>query len=360
MAAPLKDIYDQAYLERLATACSEAAPGFARGPFLDAVFDAAWPSRELKARMRHLTTCLGDALPGGYREQLAAVRALAPGFGSYHGMFCPDFVEVYGQGDWEASLPALRELTRHSSSEFAVRPFLLADPPRVLATMRGWAEDEDEHVRRLASEGCRPRLPWAMALPPFQADPRPLLPILERLRADPSEYVRRSVANNLNDIARTHPDLVLDVATRWRGESRDTDRLVKHACRGLLRRGEVRALRLFGFPAPAGLAVEALALSAKELPIGEDLEISFELVLEGPEALRLRLELAVDYVALRGPRRRKVYQLGERTLPPGSHPRTCKRSFADRSTRRHRPGEHGVAILANGVELARAEFLLRA
>lgn len=356
MAAPLKDVYDRAYVERLAAACRDVRPAFPAREFVERVLDESWPTRELKARMRHLTTCLGESLPGTYRDQLAAIVAIAPAFGSFHGMFCPDFVEVFGLGDWEASIPALRELTRHGSSEFAVRPFLLADPARMLTTMRVWAEDPNEHVRRLASEGCRPRLPWAPALPAFQKDPRPLLPILERLRADPSEYVRRSVANNLNDIARTHPELVLDLTASWLGESSPTDRLLKHACRGLLRRGEVRALRLFGFPEPTGLRLEGLTLSTPELAIGEDLQLQFDLVLEAEEPLRLRLELAVDYAAARGPPRRKIYQLGERTLPPGRHPRTCRRSFADRSTRRHRPGTHGVAVLANGVELASAAF----
>lgn len=358
MNAPLKEGYDRAYVEGLAAACGRAAPAFDAAAFVTDALGEGWPGLELKARMRRLSTCLGRHLPGDYRQQLEVVLAIAPEFRGLYGILLPDFVEVHGQHDWEASVPALRALTPYSTSEFAVRPFLLEDPPRMLEVVREWARDPDEHVRRLASEGTRPRLPWGQALPVFQRDPRPLVPILEGLRADPSEYVRRSVANNLNDISRTHPELVLDLAEAWIGTSRDTDRLVKHACRGLLRAGVVRALRLFGFPEPTGLRVEDLTLSASQLAIGETLGLDFVLHLDAPEALRLRLELAVDYVTARGGTSRKVYQLGERTLPPGRTPRRCQRSFAERSTRRHRAGTHGVALLANGVEVARSRFEL--
>src|SRR5262249_41961049 len=146
---------------------------------------------------------------------------------------------------------------------------------RMLQQMMRWATHPNEHVRRLASEGSRPRLPWAMALPPFKRDPVPLLPILEALRADPSEYVRRSVANNLNDIAKDHPDLVLEIAQRWLGNSADTDRLVRHACRTLLKRGDQRVLRLFGHHDAVNVTVTAFKLGAGEIPIGSDLTFAF-------------------------------------------------------------------------------------
>src|SRR5690606_35694045 len=144
-------------------------------------------------------------------DALAILRAASPALNGYGfaTMIFPDFVEVYGLDDWDASLPALAQFTQQSSAEFAVRPFLLRDQPRMLAQMALWAEHDSEHLRRLASEGCRPRLPWAMALPALKADPTPILPILDRLKDDPSEYVRRSVANNLNDISKDNPQIAL-------------------------------------------------------------------------------------------------------------------------------------------------------
>ena len=126
-------------------------------------------------------------------------------------------IEVYGLGYPEESLHALEQITRLVSAEFAVRPFILRDPDRTMEYFRRWSLDENATVRRLASEGCRPRLPWAVALPMFKKDPSPLLPILENLKDDASLYVRKSVANNLNDISKDHPDLVLELARVPRG-----------------------------------------------------------------------------------------------------------------------------------------------
>jgi 3-methyladenine DNA glycosylase AlkC len=131
-------------------------------------------------------------------------------------LFFPDFVETYGLEHWDRSVAALEKFTRMSTSEFAVRPFLKRNQPRMMAQMAAWSKHESEHVRRLASEGCRPRLPWADALPALKRDPAPIWPILEQLKADPSEYVRRSVANNLNDISKDHPEQVLAIAQACR------------------------------------------------------------------------------------------------------------------------------------------------
>ena len=167
-------------------------------------------------------------------------------------MIFPDFVEVYGLDDWEASIPALEEFTQQTSAEFAIRPFIVRYPERTMAQMLEWAGHAHEGVRRLSSEGCRPRLPWAIALSALKADPSPILPILDRLKGDPSESVRRSVANNLNDISKDNPDVVIGVLRRWQAD--DTDemhRLTSHALRTLLKAGNLDALALLGYPPPA-------------------------------------------------------------------------------------------------------------
>ncbi|MBC8080209.1 MAG: hypothetical protein H7X86_07675 [Gorillibacterium sp.] len=169
-------------------------------------------------------------------------------------MFFSDFVAIYGQEDaqWELSMLALERFTQRSSAEFAIRPFLLRNPGRVMGQMEIWSQHPNEHVRRLSSEGCRPRLPWGVSLPMFKRDPTPVLSILEHLKADPSLYVRKSVANNLNDIAKDHPGVVLETVRCWKGVDPKTDWIIRQGCRTLIRKADPEVLTLFGYAADAG------------------------------------------------------------------------------------------------------------
>ncbi len=360
MAEKLKDRFLlPADVERFADGIAAAHPPFERDRYLDLVLDGAWEERELKQRLRHLAECLGEVLPD-YPEALDVLRRAAEQTDGFMGMALSEFVLCHGQEDPERSLDALHCFTRYGSGEFAVRPFLESDPEGTLAVMLRWTGDDNEHVRRLASEGCRPRLPWAPALPAFKADPAPILPILEALKDDPSEYVRRSVANNLNDISKDHPDTVLAIAERWIGHSGNTDRIVKHACRTMLKAGEPRAMRIFGFADPAHLRVENLTLAEGAVPIGGELPFAFDLVNGEDGERKVRLEYRVEYVKARGKRSSKVFQIKEAAMGPGEHHVERRLSLQERSTRKHYPGTHGIAIVVNGVEKASAAFELAA
>ena len=351
MAELLKHRYSKFYVAQLATAIKRQTPKFDRAAFEHAVLGNGWVRLELKQRMRRISESLGKFVPGDYRQQLAVLSKAAPDFGGFEAMFFPDFVAEYGLGDFAPSVAALELFTQFSSSEFAVRPFIVRHGKRMLAQMLRWTRHPNEHVRRLASEGSRPRLPWAMALPQFKLDPRPLLPILEALRADPSEYVRRSVANNLNDIAKDHPDLVLEVAQRWLGQSAETDRLVRHACRTLLKRGDQRALRLFGQHDDVAVTVTAFKLGAKQIPIGADLGFTFALRAASDTAARV--EYAVDFVKSGARSSRKVFHVGVKALAAATPLSIARRHrFRDFTTRRHYTGKHRITILVNGVEKA--------
>jgi 3-methyladenine DNA glycosylase AlkC len=349
MSSLLKDRYSPAYAKRLAAAVSEAWPRFDKVGYTRAVLGDGWAGLELKQRMRRLSSTLHRFLPMPYIRQIAVLEKTAAPFGGFEGMLFPDFVEQFGLDDFDISVRALEWFTQFSSSEFAVRPFIVRYGARMMAVMRRWTSHDNEHVRRLASEGCRPRLPWAMALPEFKRDPSPVLPILEALKADPSDYVRRSVANNLNDIAKDHPEVVLGVAQRWLGKSKLTDALVKHACRTLLKRGDVRALELFGYRRTAEVKVTGLWFSAANLRIGEDLRFGFAVMHRARHPLALRLEYAVDFVKAGGRTTRKVFKITEGTFVPGV-PREFDRKhrFRDFTTRRHHPGKHRLTILING------------
>ena len=355
MAERLKDIFfTEASLNTFADSIRAQHPQFDKKKFLGLVRDETWEERELKARMRHVTRCLHQTLPQSYKTALRILRKAAPHVKGFEALSLPDYVELYGLDDWAASLPALALFTRYSSSEFAIRPFIAANPKKAMVTVLKWAGDKNKHVRRLASEGCRPRLPWGMALPVFKNDPRLILPVLDKLKNDDSEYVRKSVANNLNDISKDHPELVLDICERWYGKSKKTDWIVKHACRGMLKGGNKRAMSLFGFVDPGNLSIKNLKFDRKTLSVGEDVRYSFDVTVKAKKPCEVRIETTVHYVRPTGKPLRKVFKIREGTLDPGTHNITRTLSFKDQSTRKHHPGKHGFSIVVNGVEKATA------
>jgi len=355
----LKDRYSPEYIRKVGQSIHAAHSSFNVSAFTRAVLSSDWPALELKQRMRRISTRLHEFLPLSYQRQLAVLSQAAPGFGGFEGMFFPDFVEQFGLDHLEDSLQALERFTQFSSSEFAIRPFLLRHPQRTLEQLGQWANHPNEQVRRLASEGCRPRLPWAMALPEFQRDPSPILPILKQLKADPSEFVRRSVANNLNDIAKDHPDLVLRLGKMWLGKHPHTDALVKHACRTLLKRGNANALTLFGFDQSIHATVSELQCTPRRLTLGATLQFSFQVQLHGSKPATVRLEYAIGFVKANGSIRRKVFHLAQSNLNPRQTKSfDRKHRFKDFTTRKHYPGGHSLTILVNGIAKAETHLEL--
>jgi len=323
------------------------------------VFDDDFDDRELLSRMHHVTACMRQTLPGSYRKALTVLKKAVPDVTGFEAMCLPDFVERYGLDDWDRSLPAMAHFTKYSSSEFAIRPFILADQPRALAYLERLAGNRNARIRRFASEGCRPRLPWAMALPPLKKDPAPILPILETLKDDDDDSVRRSVANNLNDISKDNPEFALAVCERWHGTTPNTDWIVKHACRTLLKAGNKRAMLLFGFADPARISVEDLRFEPRQIAIGDTVGFAATLRVRTRQACKVRLEYAVYFVKARGKTSRKVFKISEKSVTPGRHSLRKLHSFADQSTRKHYPGKHEMAIIVNGVEKARGTVALR-
>ena len=308
--------------------------------------------------MRHIALCLGEHLPTNYKKSLSILKSAAPQFADLEAMVFPDFVEVFGLDDYANSIPALEHFTQFSSSEFAVRPFIIRYQTKMMKQMKAWVKSGNYHVRRLASEGCRPRLPWAMSLPAFKKDPEHIIPILERLKQDESEYVRRSVANNLNDISKDHPATVIKIAKSWKGHHPDTDKLVKHACRTLLKQGHTPALRLFGFKKPSHISFNKFKLD-KTVVMGKVLEFSFQISTRAKALGKIRLEYAVDFFKANGQRARKVFMISESQLSDPTKSVIKRHSFRPISTRKYYPGKHGVAIIINGVQVAHKSFTLK-
>lgn len=360
MADRLKDrFFTDEFLAELGTAIRGVFPDFDQKEFNQLIREDDWESKKLKQKMRHTTHCLRATLPKDYPVALKILSEVAPSFGgSFDAMVFPDFVECYGRDHWDDSIPALALFTTLASSEFAIRPFLVLDPVKGMKQMRQWAQDENPHLRRLASEGCRPRLPWAMALSEFKKDPKLILPVLEALKDDPSEYVRRSVANNLNDISKDHPGLVLDICEQWLGQNKNRDWIVKRACRTMLKAGSTRALLLFGFGDPGQILINYLVFDKQKLAIGDDMHFTFEMSLDSEDSFQIRLEYMVSFVKARGKQSNKIFQIKEGSFGPGRHTITRKHSFKDLSTRKHYAGPHQFTIIVNGIEKVTEELEL--
>jgi len=360
MPEPLKNSYNETYIAKLVDALSRHQRGFKRKAFTAAVFDAYWESRELKARMAHIRACMHQFIDLPFEDALHVLLPAAKDFGGYEAMFFPEYIEVYGQDHWSLSMDALALLTQYSSSEFAVRPFIQQDTERMMKQMHRWSEHENHHVRRLASEGCRPRLPWASALPAFKQDPAAIVPILTQLRTDDSLYVRRSVANNLNDIAKDNPQVVLEWAQQHHGQSPLTDWIIKHACRTLLKRADLKALALFGYGDVSHIAISDFQIENKTVSIGGDLKFAFQLSSQQTELGRLRIEYAIDYMKANGRLARKIFKVSEADYEQHQLGFQRQQSLRPMSTRKHYPGLHRLALLVNGVELVQQDFELLA
>jgi len=364
MAEALKLIYNKAFFEQLTKSLQETLPAFDKKAFLKAIYDKQWEQRELKDRMKHIASVMHQFLSKDFAKDVKTLFTLIDRLrqngareSSFEYMFLPEYVEAYGIDHPDLSIQAFERITPFTSCEFAVRPFIKKYPERMMAQMLAWSTHKNEHVRRFASEGCRPRLPWAMALPALKKNPKAIFPILENLKQDPSEYVRRSVANNLNDIIKDHPDVVLQLAQQWTGKHEHTDGILKHGTRTLLKQGHVEALSLFGFSADTNCEVLQFKLAAKQLKIGEHLHFSFQLRNNHKKNLKLRLEYRIYYVKSSGKQSSKIFKITENHFTTGEvYSFQRKQSFQDMTTRKHYPGVHKICLVVNGSEVCSKTF----
>ncbi|MGX1930048.1 DNA alkylation repair protein [Flagellimonas sp. 2504JD4-2] len=366
MAELFKNIYNSTFFDRFTHCVQEVFPAFDKTSFLKEIYDDEWDNKELKERMRHITHALKNHLTEDLNTNVAILLKLIPVLkendfrsDNLEFIFLPDFVEIYGIDDYAVSMEAFGEITKFVSCEFAVRPFIINHPEKMKQQMEAWSHHEHPMVRRLASEGYRPRLPWAMALPDLKKDPSPILPILERLKSDVSESVRRSVANNLNDISKDNPDIVIQLAKTWKGESKEVDWVVKHACRTLLKQGVPEVMRLFGFGKVNKVKIEKFKVTTPTVSIGEDLNFSFVLNNVNGKSSKIRLEYGLYYQKANGTLSKKVFKISEKDYAADSSTEIQrKQPFKIITTRKLHTGLHQVSIIVNGVEFDKLDFQL--
>ncbi len=366
MPEPLKNLVNPNLIRRAGADIKAVYPPFDLETWEKRVFDdPAFPNLELKQRLRHAASTLRHVLPPDLKDALQVVQNAVQHMISREGEkltfeygFLNDFIEIYALDAPELAIPAFETVTRWCSAEFAVRPFILRYPERMFKQMLLWADHPSPMVRRLSSEGFRPRLPWGMGLPALKKDPAPLFPMLEKLKNDPAETVRRSVANNLNDIAKDHPEIVLDIIGRWKGLSPQTDWIVRHASRGLLKKGNPSALAHFGFEhGVEGIEVSDLTTN-KSVRIGDRLAFSFTVHNTSPKNQSVRLEYTIEYQTKSGKPSRKTFKIKEGEMKAGARETVARtQRFEDFTTRKHYPGEHKIEIVVNGKTSASAVFL---
>jgi len=355
----LKDWFNVARYRQIADLLADAQPGFDRKRFLAVATDGL-AELSLLQRVRRATEACHATLPADFPEAVAALKRIAPRVQhGFVGIFLPDFVGQHGQGHFAESMAALKFFTPFSSAEFAIREFLRRDLTRTLAVMERWSRDENEHVRRLASEGSRPRLPWSFRLEALVADPTPAAAILDNLRSDPSLYVRKSVANHLNDISKDHPDWMLARLKSWDLAHPHTQWIAKRAARSLIKAGHQPALHLFNFGAEPAVKVGECKVAPARLRLGQTLEFSFSLTSTTRKAQSLAVDYVIHYVKSSGGTSAKVFKLRELTLAAGGMEVIRKRqTIRDFTTRKHYPGSHLIEIQVNGRILAGTRFEL--
>ena len=361
----IKDIYSPSFYENFSEAVAEVHPAFDKRKFIDAIYKDNFDQKEWKDRMKHTTVVLHQFMPQNFPEAVVLIDKIIINLkknkfteGNLAFIFFADYIEMYGLDNFKTSAKAFVSITQFISCEFAVRPFILKYKEKMIEEMVKWSTHENYHVRRLASEGSRPRLPWAMAIPFLKKDPASILPILENLKNDASEYVRRSVANNLNDIAKDNPQIVLEIAGKWKGVTKETDAIIKHGCRTLLKQGHPQILNHYGLES-TNIELSNFKIKTPVVKIGDYLQFQFHLNNKNNEAKTIRLEYAVHYKKSKGHLAKKVFKISEKIYQPNQVIKVDRnQSFKIITTRVFHTGIHQLSIIINGTESEALEFEL--
>jgi 3-methyladenine DNA glycosylase AlkC len=368
----MKDLFNVPLIELTAQHIQKHFSEFDQQGFIRLASDDI-ENRELKDRANQVCIAFTKYLPSNYsdaidvllntlqavetNQELTGLSSDSRGLVGWIILPMSQYVGEQGQSDLAISMSALKAMTKRFSSEFGIRYFLLAQPKASLDILTTWLDDECHHVRRLISEGTRPLLPWAMQLPEFKQNPEAILPLLEALKDDESEYVRRSVANNLNDIAKNQPDLVADIAGDWlKGASKNRQRLVKHACRTLIKQGHTQTLSHFGYHPVDELEV-SLSLDKQQVDFGEHQGLNLTIKNKGNTTSKVLLDYVIHHQKANGKLAPKVFKWKTFELAAGEKMTLTKNhAFKLITTRRYYTGEHKVAVKINGTELEAQSF----
>jgi len=374
VAEPFKNKFNQKIIKGMGQHFKNQYPEFDAQGFYT-LASTNLEALELKQRSEQIMNAMVEYLPADYQkagEVILASLSPAPdadifastvddsGIAGWAIMPITHYVGLYGQHHFALSMNLLKELTKRFSSEFGIRFFLLNDPQKTLSVVQEWATDNNRHVRRLASEGIRPRLPWAMQLPLFIKAPSPIINVLSLLKDDEDEYVRRSVANNLNDISKDHPDLVADITEKWMvGANKNRIKLLRHACRTLIKQGHKKALSVFGYHS-AEIKQVSMTLHTPEVTLGNTLQFTVSASSNAQHEQPLMIDYVIYHQKANGTLSPKVFKWRKRTLMPAETLSLSKQHPIKKiTTRKYYQGLHSIEIMINGVAVAKTDFNLQ-
>lgn len=360
MAEPLKTFFSPALVRRLAGDIERVHASFPSRAFMRDATNGL-EDLELLDRGKHITRALEKHLPASFPEAIdILLRSLGPehatdeligaGMAPFYYLPHTQYVATRGLDHFELSLRAQYELTKRFSAESSIRPFIAADPHRTLAVLRLWASDPNAHVRRLVSEGTRLRLPWAMRVRWLDTNAERVIELLELLKDDPAPLVRRSVANNLNDLGKVHPALLARTCEAWLdGATSERRALVEHALRSAVKRGDRSALRLLGYGRKAAVTIEDARIAPARVAIGGKVAVRFTVASTSRSKQELLVDLGVHFVKAGGKSARKVFKVKRVVVGAGRKVELSKSiSLAIHTTRKPQPGRHVVDVIVNG------------
>jgi len=368
MAEQLKTFFSPALVRRLSGDIARVHPAFDSRAFIrDAT--RGLDDLELLDRGKHIARALAKHLPKEYPAAVdVLLRSLGPehatdelvgvGMGPFFYLPHTLIVAELGLDHFALSMKAQYELTKRFSAEGSIRPFIAKYPDQTLGTLREWTMDANPHVRRLVSEGTRLRLPWAMRVPWLDANPHRVLELLELLKDDPTTLVRRSVANNLNDLGKVHPALVAKTAEAWlKGAGENRRALIEHALRSAVKRGDANALKLLGYGKKPAVVIENVRFAPKRVAIGGRVVMDFVVRSTSRTTQDLLVDVAVHFVKARGHSAKKVFKVKRVSLPArGTVALSFSVSLKVHTTRKPNPGKHTVDVLVNGVLFPAGSF----
>lgn len=359
-----KNMINESVAKQIAAAIQKADPKFNTKKFLK-LTDELKPL-ELKDRVRLITKHLHANLPYNYLQSLKIIveamkKSSLSGFSLWP---FSEFISQYGLDHFDESLKAMYILTERFTAEFAVRPFLIKDHKKVLKQFEKWATDKNVHIRRWVSEGSRPLLPWGQKIPLFIMDPTHTLLLLDKLKFDDELYVRKSVANHLNDISKNHPQVVIEVLRMWQKGATEQDLvklnwITRHALRTLIKKGHPGALKLMGVDGKGAVKISKLTLNKKKFKLNDSLEFKFLITSTSKTSQKVIIDYAIDFMKANGKKGKKVFKLKTVDLKAGEELQISKKhSLKPITTMKFYKGEHHLYLQVNGHILKEISWLL--
>jgi len=364
---PLKEMYSKEWAQYFGTVISKVDPKISEDQFSKKLFNSNWKQLELKERISSIANVLlqfwgnePDQLGQNTLKIISILREEGVSNFNFLYIFLNELFSEPTHFDFNFVMEHLEQVTVFSSSEFVIRQYYLSDFDKTFQQMKRWANHPNDLVRRLASEGSRPFLPWGIGIPKIKSNPGLHLPILEKLWDDQSETVRRSVANHLNDISKINPEIVLSFCKSRMGKNPKLDVSLKHSLRTLLKKGNPKALAMFDYKSNWKPKTIKLEIKNKNVIVGKSLEFEVEINSSQKEVLKIRLEYKIGFLLANGNVSKKVFQLGEKSISKNSSIKLSKKhSFKPITTKTYYPGKHSLVIVANGKEWISKEFILR-